>query len=134
MSISKTILRTLFYNWLLICIGISIGFISNAEWIGYKSLLVSKSIDHIFFPVEITPEFQKTIKEIGTKKIRLMVGNPSSFTILEDYLYDNEIYYADYEYIDAKGNKIRETRRTRIYWKNWEYYYQLDDSLRASKE
>lgn len=130
----RVILRTIFYQWLILCVGISIGFIGNSEWIGYKSLLVSKSIDNIFFPIEITPEFQKAIKEIGAKKIRLMVGNPSSFTILEDYLYDNEIYYADYEYIDTKGNKIRETRRTRIYWKNWEYYYQLDDSLRASKE
>lgn len=129
----KIIIRSIFYHWLVLFIGISIGFIANAEWIGYKSLLLGKSIDNIFFPVEITPEFQRAIKDIGAKKLKLMVGNPEHFVILEDFLYDNEVYYADYEYVDTKGNKIRETGRTRIYWKSWEYHYHLDDSLRASR-
>ena len=129
----KVILRTLFYHWLILCIGISIGFVGNAEWIGYKSLLVSKSINNIFFPIEITPELQKTIKEIGKKKIKAAVGNPADFRVLDDLLYDNEVYCAEYEYTDANGKKIKEMRKVRIYWKSWEYYYQLDDSLRASK-
>jgi hypothetical protein len=113
--------------------GMSIGFIANAEWIGYKSLLVHKSINNIFYPIDITPELQQTIKNIGEKKIRMSVGNPTNFRIIDDLLYDNEIYWAEYEYIDLKGVKIKGCSKARIYWKPWEYYYQLDDSMRASR-
>lgn len=129
----KVIIRTIIYQWLILCVGISIGFIGNAEWIGYKSLLVSKSIDNIFFPINITPEIQQNIKNIGQQKLRTKLGNPKYFTILDDFLYDNEVYWAEYEFIDEYGKKIKQINKVRIYWKPWEYYYHLDDSLRASK-
>jgi hypothetical protein len=129
----KVIIRTIFYHWLILCVGISIGFIGNAEWIGYKSLLVSKSINNIFFPIDITPEIQQNIKNIGQQKLRISIGNPEHFVILDDFLYDNEIYWAEYEFVDKYGKKIKQINKVRIYWKPWEYYYHLDDSLRASK-
>lgn len=129
----KIVLRTLFYQWLILCIGISIGFIGHAEWIGYKSSILSKSIDHIFFPIDITPEIKQTVKNIGQDKIRNRLGNPEHFVVLEEFLYDNEIYWAKYEFTDNKGKKIIQDDKVRIYWKPWEYYYQLDDSMRASR-
>lgn len=129
----RVILRTIFYQWLILCVGISIGFIGNAEWIGYKSLLVAKSINNIFFPIDITPEVQQSIKYIGQQKLRISLGNPEYFVILDDFLYDNEIYWAEYEFIDKYGKKIKQINKVRIYWKPWEYHYHLDDSLRASK-
>lgn len=128
----KIIVRTLFYHWLILCVGISIGFISNAEWVGYKSLILSKSIDHIFFPVIITPEIKEHIKNFGKNKMKDSLGNPKDFTILYDFLYDNEVYWAEYEFTDERGKKIKGISKVHIDWKPWEYYYQLDDTLTGS--
>ena len=122
----KVIIRTIFYHWLVLCIGISIGFIGNAEWVGYKSVLVTKSIDNIFFPIKITPEIQQLIKNVGQNKIKRSIGNPEHFKVLEDFLYDNEVYWLRYEYKDKDGRYYQEVNKTRIYWKPWEYYYHLD--------
>lgn len=128
----KVIFRTLFYQWFILCIGISIGFIGNAEWIGYKSLLLGKSINHIFFPIDITPEVQQTIRNIGQQKLRILAGNPPDFLILDDFLYDNEVYWAEYQFTDKSGKLTTQINKVRVKWKTWEYYYQLDNSLRGS--
>ena len=44
----KVIIRTIFYHWLILCAGISIGFIANAEWLGYKSVLIERSMITFF--------------------------------------------------------------------------------------
>ena len=46
-----TVCRTLFYQFLLLFVGISIGFIINAEWVGWKYPVISNSISNIFHPV-----------------------------------------------------------------------------------
>lgn len=125
----KIIFRSIFYHWLILFIGISIGFIGNAEWIGYKSVLVSKSIDNIFFPIQITPEIQQLIKNVGQNKIKRSIGNPDHFKVLEDFLYDNEVYWIRYEYKDKNGKYYQGVNKTRIYWKPWEYYYHLDQPI-----
>lgn len=130
----KIIIRTLFYHWLLLCVGISVGFILNAEWVGYKSVIVTKSINNIFFPIKVTDDIKELIKNIGKEKIRILAGNPKNFVIIADFLYDNEIYWAEYEYTDAKGGRRKTVAKTRVYWKPWEYYYHMDQPIHGGIE
>ena len=43
----KCILRTLFYQFLLLFVGASVGFICNAEYVGWKFPVVELSLIHI---------------------------------------------------------------------------------------
>lgn len=124
----KAVFRTIFYQWFILFIGISIGFICNAQWIGHKYLLVEKSIDHIFFPIEYTPEVAKIVKDFGAYKIWIDLGRPNDFKIIDDFLYDYEIYKAKFSYKDAHGKIVEKYAQTRVHWKPWEYYYEFHEA------
>lgn len=120
----KIIIRTIFYQWLVLCIGISIGFIGNAEWLGYKSVLIERSIDNIFFPIEFTSEVEKKVQQIGASKIFTELGYPDEFEILGEVVYYNdEFYWCKYKYRDINKKLIFGESTTRVRWKTWEYNY-----------
>jgi hypothetical protein len=105
-------------------IGISIGFITNAEWIGYKSVLIERSISNIFYPLEFTKEIEDRVKDIGASKIFTELGYPNDFEVLGDVVYYNdEFYWCKYKYRD-KNNRLKfGESTTRVRWKTWEYNY-----------
>ena len=51
-----TVCRTLFYQFLLLFVGISIGFIVNAEWVGWKYPIIQTSIRNTFFAIDFEDE------------------------------------------------------------------------------
>ena len=51
-----TVCRTLFYQFLLLFVGISIGFIINAEWVGWKYPIIQTSIQNTFFSIDFEDE------------------------------------------------------------------------------
>ena len=118
-----TIARTLFYQFFLIFIGISIGFICNAEWVGWKSNLVERSFNNIFFPVEFTQEVCDNIKGWGSFKMWGLRGYPQDFEVIEDGLLGEEFYVAKIKYTSQDGKQVEEIDSIRIRWKTWEYYY-----------
>jgi hypothetical protein len=120
----KIIFRSIFYPWLILLIGISIGFITNAEWLGYKSVIIEQSISNIFFPIEFTQEIEEKVKGIGASKIFTQLGYPNNFEILGDMVYYNdEFYWCKYKYRD-KNNRLKfGESTTRVKWKTWEYNY-----------
>lgn len=120
----KIIFRSIFYHWLILLIGISIGFITNAEWIGYKSVLIERSISNIFYPIEFTKEIEDRVKGIGASKIFTELGYPNDFEVLGDVVYYNdEFYWCKYKYRD-KNNRLKfGESTTRVRWKTWEYNY-----------
>lgn len=119
-----TVFRTLFYQFLLVFIGISIGFIANAEWVGYKSCMVERSIKNIFFPIEYNDETCQKIKNWGAFKIYSFNNYPNNFKIIEEGLLGEEFYIAKFEYVDHLGKKQQKIQNTRVRWKTWEYYYE----------
>lgn len=126
--IAKAIFRTIFYQWFILFVGIAIGFICNAQWVGHKYLLVEKSIDHIFYPIEYTPEVKRIIKDFGAYKIWANLGRPDDFKILDDFLYDYEVYKAQVSYKDKNGKVIKDFAKTWVRWKPWEYYYEFHEA------
>lgn len=131
----KIIIRSLFYNWLLLFVGLSMGFVLNAEWLGYKSVLIERSINNIFFPIECTPEMESKIKAIGAERIYISLGRPDSFEILGDVVYYNdEFYWCRYKYRDNKGNLEFGESTTRVRWKTWEYYYGSETEIIKNEE
>lgn len=126
----KTIIRSIFYQWLVLFIGISIGFITNAEWLGYKGVLIERSINNIFFPKVFTPELEKLIKQKGSAKIYEEIGSPKEFEILGDVVYYNdEFYWCKYKYRDSNNKLKFGESTTRVRWKTWEYDYGSDKDL-----
>ena len=133
MSHLKTMLRTLFYQYFLLFIGISIGFICNAEWIGWKSNLVAQSVQNIFFPKEFDEDTCAKLKNWGAFKLWAFNDRPRNFKIVEDGLLAEEFYIAKFTYTDTNGKTIEKIETVRLRWKTWEDYY-TDPSMTTEKE
>jgi hypothetical protein len=123
MSYTKAVLRTIFYQYFLLFIGISVGFIVNAEWVGWKSNLVERSFYNIFFPVEFDEEMCAKIKGWGLYKLYAFNDCPADFKLIEDGLLGEEFYIAKFQYTNKNGDTIEKIDSTRVRWKTWEYYY-----------
>lgn len=115
-------LRTIFYQFFILFIGLSLGFILNAEYIGYKSVLLSRSFCNIFDPIEYDSDLLKDLKSWGSYKVWSMRGEPESFEVLEEAILAEEWYWVKFSYMDG-GEKRVDIESVRIRWKTWEYYY-----------
>lgn len=121
-----TVLRTLFYQFFLIFVGLSLGFIFHSEWVGKKSIIVERSVKNIFYPIEYDERLERVIKEWGSYNVFMLKECPKEFEVLDENVYNEEWYWCRYKYRDHKG-KIRFDEGTaRIRWKTWEYYYEPD--------
>ena len=118
-----TVARTLFYQFFLLFIGISIGFICNAEWVGWKSEIVSKSVKNIFFPTEFNEKTCEQVKNWGQFRVWAFNNRPKDFKIVEDGLLAEEFYIAKFTYTDNNGKTVEKIDTTRVRWKTWEYYH-----------
>lgn len=128
-----TVARTLFYQFFLIFIGISIGFICNAEWIGWKSNLITRSYTNIFHPVEFDEKICQNVKNWGATRIWAELGEPKDFEVLEDAVAAEEFYIGKFKYTDVITGDIKiEILSHRVRWKPWEYYW--DDPKPATEE
>lgn len=121
---AKIIFRTIFYQFFILFIGISIGFILNSEWIGWKSNLIKRSFNNIFFPVEFNEDTCQKIKDWGAFKLWGLNKQPKNFEVLEDGLLGEEFYIAKIRFKDEKEKWVEKIESTRVRWKTWEYYYE----------
>lgn len=124
MSYTKTIIRTLLYQYLLLFAGLSIGFILNAEYIGWKSMVISRSINNIFFQPEYDAVVVKNLKNWGAFCLWSFRDRPEDFEIIEDAILAEEWYWAKFSYTGTDGKKHIDIDSTRIRWKPWEYYWE----------
>jgi hypothetical protein len=125
-----TVCRTIFYQFFLLFVGLSIGFILNAEWVGIKSLIVERSINNIFFPIEYDSHMERWVKGWGAFKVFHQADCPDEFEIIDENVYANEEYYwCRYKYRDKNGNLKFDEGLSRVRWKTWEHYYEIDSML-----
>lgn len=128
-----TVCRTLFYQFLLITVGLSIGFILNAEYIGWKSSIIERSVTNIFNPIKYDEDICKRVKNWGATRIWAELGRPSMFEVLEDGLLAEEYYIGKFKYTNVEtGETEVKIIPQRVRWKPWEYYY--TDPTPTSKE
>ena len=125
----KIIIRSIFYHWFALFIGLSIGLIVNSEWVGYKYVLIERSIRNIFFPIEYNQEVENYVKEQGKLKLWGQLGYPDDLEIVDDLVKGEEFYWALCKYTDKNGRKIKAIESVRIRWKTWEYYYKIDEPV-----
>ena len=124
-----TVCRTLFYQFLLLFVGISIGFIVNAEWVGWKYPIIQTSIRNTFFAIDFEDEgVLQWLYNTGQMKIWAFNNYPKDFKVIEEAMAAEEWYWCKYSYTDKDGNTKINIDHTRIRWKPWEYYY--DDEAR----
>lgn len=125
-----TVLRTIFYQFFLIFIGLSIGFICHAEWVGRKSVVVERSVQNIFYPLRYDAHLERVVKEWGAYNVFIMKECPKEFEIIDENVYHNdEFYWCRYKYRDEKGMIKFDEATSRVRWKTWEYYYEPDTIL-----
>ena len=131
----KVIARSIFYPWFILFVGIVIGFILNADWSGRKYIMVEKSINNIFFPLnKYNRNLQEYVKCMGALRLRQDHGFPIDFIILEESIMDEEFYCAKIRYTDVKTGQLTEKSETRrIRWRPWEYYYQDEERALLEK-
>ena len=120
-----TVCRTLFYQFLLLFVGISIGFIVNAEWVGWKYPIVQTSFYNTFYPIDFEDEgVLEFLYGRGRLKIFGVMGQYKDVEIIEEAMAAEEWYWVKFSHVDKNGNRITEIQNTRIRWKPWEYYYE----------
>lgn len=127
----KIIIRSIFYHWFVLIIGISIGFIANSEWCGEKYIVVERSIRNIFFPIKYDENIESFVKHNGRLRLWSTLGCPNDLVILDDIVKGEEYYWALYTYTDKHGKKIKDIGCERVRWKTWEYYYKIDEIIGA---
>ena len=123
MSYTKAVLRTIFYQFFLLAVGLTVGFIANAEYVGWKSPLIKRSFNNIFFPIQMDENVCQQIKSFGALKLWGLLNMPQDFKVIEDGLIAEEFYVARVEYVNENGRKVTEIKNVRVRWKPWEYYY-----------
>lgn len=122
----KIIARTVFYQWFFIAILALTGFLLNIDWCTKKAIIINRFIHNAFFPVQWDDQMEKSLKNLAAFKLWLMIDCPDGFEIIEDSVYANqEWYWAKFKYL-KDGKVLIEDRTTRIRWKTWEYYYDLN--------
>ena len=120
----KCILRTLFYQFLLLFVGASIGFITNAEWVGWKYPVISNSIRNIFYQINFEdPGVLQWLYGNGRLKVFGLMGKYQDLEVIEEAMLAEEWYWVKYSYTDNNGNTKIAIDHVRIRWKPWEYYF-----------
>lgn len=127
----KIIVRSIFYHWFAVFVGISIGFLCNTEYVGEKSIIVERSIRNIFFPIKYDERVESFVKNHGRMRLWSTLGCPEDLVILDDMVKGEEYYWAVYTYTNKNGKKIKDIGCERVRWKTWEYYYKIDEIIGA---
>jgi hypothetical protein len=129
-----TVCRTLFYQFLLLFVGISIGFIVNAEWVGWKYPIVQNSFYNTFYPIDFEDEgVLKFLYGRGRLKVFGVMGEYRNVRIIEEAMAAEEWYWVKFSYTDKSGNTKTKIDHVRIRWKPWEYYFD-DEGLESWDE
>jgi len=122
--ITKTILRTIVYQLLLLFTGLSIGFIVHANYWGNRAPLIKQSLKNIFYPIEYDERVEKFLINIGRSRIFYSLPPGShDLKFIEDGMNSDEQYVANYEYTLNNEKITVERYTTKINWKPWEYDY-----------
>lgn len=127
----KIIVRSIFYHWFALFIGISIGFLCNTDYVGEKSIIVERSIRNIFFPLKYNEQIEAWVKEAGRMRLWASLDCPQYFEIVDEFVKGEEHYWAVYNIKDKDGKIKKDIGSVRIKWKTWEYYYKLDEIMEA---
>jgi len=131
----KCILRAMFYQFLLLFVGASIGFITNAEWVGWKFPIVERSINNIFFPTDFEDEgVLQWLYGQGQFKVYCFNDYPKDFKVIEEAMCAEEWYWVKYSYTDENGNTRVNIDNIRLRWKPWEYYYEDEARIPMTTE
>ena len=125
----KIIVRSIFYHWFAVFVGISIGFLCNTEYVGEKSIVIERSIRNIFFPIKYDEKVEALVKDAGRMRLWALIGCPDYFEIVDELVKGEEHYWAVYNIKDKDGTIIKDIGSVRVKWKTWEYYYKLDEIM-----
>ena len=132
---AKIIARTVFYQFLALFVGISIGFLYQPQYWGNRAPLIQRSVKHIFFPIKYTEEVEQFILKIGRSRLYYETVAefdclPQLFEIIKDSerIEDEERYRCEYQYVDEDGNLDVHKYSTRVKWKPWELHFPEPDS------
>ena len=130
MAVHRTIIRTLFYQYFILFVGIAAGFIANAEYVGWKSVIAVRSFNNIFYPIKYDENVEKFVIGLGRARLATtLFGHPYvdlTDIITEERVWGEEYYDALYRVPDAEEETI-ELYQTRVRWKPWEYYYEFHE-------
>lgn len=125
--IAKTVIRTLFYQTIILFVGFSVGFIAYPQYWGQKAPVIQRSIDNIFFHKKFE-EAKSRIINFGRLKTWAYLDFPDNLSFSNEKMIGEEHYFCDYEYTIGK-EKVKGSYDTFIRWKSWESYYQLPDVI-----
>ena len=123
--ITKTIIRTLIYQYLGLLVGLSIGFICAPNYWGVRVPVFERSIRNIFYPIEFNNQVEDFLIDVGRGRLWSELDDPKNLKFYNSEIIGQEWFETDYSYTNSDGVSIEDHYRTRINWKPWEQYYPL---------
>ena len=124
----KTIARTLFYEFFILVIGLSIGFMLNSEYWGMKAPVIHRSIGNIFFHPEFD-DVENNLINMGKLRLWAYLDFPNTLEITDERMFGEETFRCNYTY--KKNNQdITGSYETHIHWKSWEAHYELGEPIK----
>jgi hypothetical protein len=116
-------------------VAFTVGFVLNAEYVGWKSNVVIQSYNNIFNQIHFEdPGVLEQLYGIGRYKIFAFNGYPNNFKVIEEAMMAEEWYWVKYSYTVGEEEKLyTNIDKIRIRWKPWEYYFD-DEGLESWDE
>lgn len=126
-TITKTVIRTLVYQLVILFTGFSIGFLSYPQYWGQKTTVINRSIKNIFFHPKFD-DVKNSLINAGRLKTWAHLDFPENLNFSNEKMIGEDRYVCDYEY---KINKetIKGSYETFIRWKSWEANYELPETI-----
>ena len=114
----------MFYQLLLLFVGAD-RFITNAEWVGFKYPIISRSVTNIFNPIDFEdPCVLQWLYGNGRLKSFGVMNNYRDLEVIEEAMLAEEWYWVKFSYTDNNGDTVTDIQHVRIRWKPWEYFSQ----------
>ena len=102
-----TVCRTLFYQFFLLFVGLSVGFLLNAEYVGWKYPSIITSVRNTFFPIDFEDDgVLEWLYDQGQYKIFAFNRYPKDYKVIEQAMLAEEWYWCK-----ALGEKSGTTDR-----------------------
>ena len=118
-----------------IFVAFSVGFLLNAEYVGWKSHIVLNSYNNIFNPVDFEdPGVLQWLYGNGRLKVFGMIGKYKDVEVIEEAMLAEEWYWVKFSHTNDKGNTEIDIQHIRVRWKPWEYYYEDEAMIPMTQE
>jgi len=131
----KIFLHTVVWRLLVISSALTLGFVINAEFVGWKSTATERFVKEKLFSIDYDAQIEELCKTLGRKQLIAELGNPSPdrLKIIKEEVANQESYSALFQFILPDGKQVLAVFQAKVRWKPADYDYSEDVKMSPGK-